>query len=88
MLGRLVLKDVTPSPVATSDDLIRAMDSPTVRVGDLGVAITSLRPSGRAQFGDSIVDVVAGLRLIDPGSRVRVTGVEGMRIVVEEHREA
>lgn len=88
VLGRLVLKDVTPSPVATSDDLIRAMDSPTVRVGDLGVAITSLRPSGRAQFGDSIVDVVAGLRLIDPGSRVRVTGVEGMRIVVEEHREA
>lgn len=88
VLGRLVLKDVTPPPDGGGDELLRAMEAPPISAGDVGTALTPLRPSGRAQFGDSVIDVVASLRVIDAGTRVRVVAVEGMRIVVEEAREA
>ncbi len=47
-----------------------------------GVAMTSLRPAGKAQFGDHRLDVVAESGMIDAESPVRVVKVEGSRIVV------
>ena len=51
-----------------------------------GVALTPLRPSGRAQFGDRVVDVVTEGDFINPGSRVEVMQVHGNRVVVQESR--
>ena len=43
-----------------------------------------LRPSGNAQFGDFLVDVVTRGEFVERSSPLRVLAVEGARIVVEE----
>ena len=47
-----------------------------------GVTRTSLKPAGKAQFGDQRLDVVAESGMIDAGETVRVVKVEGSRVVV------
>ncbi len=51
-------------------------------IGETGVARTDLRPSGRAAFGERIVDVVSPGEFIPAGSAVAVRAVEGARVVV------
>ena len=53
-----------------------------VDVGDEGSAISSLRPSGKVQFGEAIVDVITEGDFVDSGSRVRIVTKQGTRIVV------
>lgn len=48
-----------------------------------GVALTDLRPSGTARFGDERLDVVSDAGYISKGTRVRVIRSEGYRHVVE-----
>ena len=60
-------------------------------LGQEGTAESDLRPSGVARFGDDRIDVVSEGGYIARGCRVRVTLVEGARIVVrpvEERDEA
>ncbi len=52
-----------------------------------GTATTSLRPSGKARFGDQIVAVVSDGTSVAAGEPIRVIEVRGNRIVVEP-REA
>ena len=51
-------------------------------VGQEGVAITQLRPSGMVRIGDRKVDVVSEGEVIDRDSRVRVIEVASNRVVV------
>ena len=53
-------------------------------LGAIGEAATTLRPAGKARFGDEFVDVVAEGSYVHPGSRVQVIEIEGKRIVVKE----
>ena len=55
-------------------------------VGQEGVALTQLRPSGMARFADEKVDVVSEGEVIERGSRVRVIEVESNRVVVRAVR--
>jgi membrane-bound serine protease (ClpP class) len=57
-------------------------------VGANGVALSILRPSGNARFGDAIVDVITRGEFIEPASPVRVLAIEGSRIVVARGAEA
>jgi membrane protein implicated in regulation of membrane protease activity len=57
--------------------------APARLLGEIGVAVTTLRPSGKAQFGDEYFDVIADT-YVEPGRRVRVVEMEGNRIVVKE----
>lgn len=52
-------------------------------VGTEGVALTDLRPSGSARFGDERFDVVAEGGFVTKGQRVRVIRSEAYRLVVE-----
>jgi membrane-bound ClpP family serine protease len=52
-------------------------------LGAIGVAETTLRPAGKARFGDDFLDVVAEGDYVNPGSRVQVIEIEGNRIVVK-----
>jgi membrane-bound serine protease (ClpP class) len=54
-----------------------------VRVGDQGVADSTLRPAGRVRFGDNYADVVAD-GFVESGRPVRVIRISGNRIVVRE----
>jgi membrane-bound serine protease (ClpP class) len=51
--------------------------------GQLGEAVTTLRPSGSARIGERVIDVVADGAFVEAGARVRVIKVEGSRVVVE-----
>ena len=53
------------------------------RLGQVGVAISTLRPGGKAQFGDEILDVVTEGDLIEAGCKIRVIGSSGHEAVVE-----
>ena len=48
-----------------------------------GVAVSPLRPSGTAEIDGQRLSVISDGQMIPQGSRVRVTLVEGNRIVVE-----
>ena len=50
--------------------------------GREGTALTALRPAGRAEIGDRIVDVVTEGDYLEKGDRIRVVKVEGNRVVV------
>lgn len=52
--------------------------------GQTGEALTPLRPSGRARFGERIVDVVTEGNFIPRGTPVAVLEVVGSRVVVQE----
>lgn len=49
-----------------------------------GEAISTLRPSGVAMFDDIRLDVVSEGGYIAKGTKVKVTGVSGRRVVVKE----
>jgi membrane-bound serine protease (ClpP class) len=53
------------------------------RLGQVGVAISPLRPGGKAQFGNDILDVISQGELIDKGGRVKIIGHSGTEAVVE-----
>jgi membrane-bound serine protease (ClpP class) len=52
-------------------------------LGREGEAVTSLRPAGKAKFGDALEDVVTVGDFLAAGTKVRVVEVEGARLVVE-----
>jgi membrane-bound ClpP family serine protease len=45
--------------------------------------VTVLRPSGKAQFADHVVDVVTEGEFIAPQTAVTVIQTDGMRVVVK-----
>jgi membrane-bound ClpP family serine protease len=53
-------------------------------LGAIGIAVTPLRPAGKAQFGGEFLDVMAEGDYVSPGGRVRIIEIEGLRIVVKE----
>ncbi len=83
--NRLILKN--PADVEQEDSMLLAMDSGDAdapKVGEIGLAITPLRPAGRVQIGERVVDVVADLGFVDAGASVRIVSVSEFRIVVEK----
>ncbi|MEK6249834.1 MAG: hypothetical protein N2C12_16740 [Planctomycetales bacterium] len=53
-----------------------------LKVGDMGVARSALRPAGLCRFGDQKVDVVADGQFIDEGTEVKIIDISGNRIMV------
>jgi membrane-bound serine protease (ClpP class) len=51
-------------------------------IDSIGTAITDLRPSGTAMFGDERIDVVSESEWITEGTPVRVISAEGYRHIV------
>jgi membrane-bound serine protease (ClpP class) len=80
--SRLIL--ATQNPAGPSmETSTPAFFEPHVRVGEEGVARTTLRPAGKAEFGAAFVDVVTDGEFLERGVKVRVTMIEGDRVVVE-----
>jgi membrane-bound serine protease (ClpP class) len=50
--------------------------------GVSGIAQTVLRPAGKGQFGDQLVDVVSEGDFIGKGERIKIVAVAGNRVVV------
>jgi membrane-bound serine protease (ClpP class) len=58
-----------------------------VNVGDVGEVISTLRPTGKAKFGDAIVDVVAEADFLDKGTQIEIIEIHGNRVVVKARGE-
>jgi len=57
-------------------------------VGQSGVAITPLRPAGRAEFGDRVLDVVTEGEFIVKGAPIEAVAVHGRQVVVKAQKES
>jgi membrane-bound serine protease (ClpP class) len=53
-----------------------------VNVGDIGEVVSTLRPAGKAKFGDCFVDVVAEAEFLDKGTKVEIIRLHGNKVVV------
>ena len=53
-----------------------------IGVGMVGITASSLRPTGKAMFGDKYVDVVSDGAYIDHGTKIEVIRLAGNRIIV------
>ena len=79
-LGRLVLAEATP---AAAVDASRPPDiAPGIKVGQMGLAISPLRPAGQVRIGQTTVDVVTEGEMVNAGIEIEVVRREGNRIVV------
>jgi len=57
-------------------------------VGEKGIALTVLRPSGTAEFNGIKMDVVSEGEFIPQNTKVKIIKVEGRKIVVRELAES
>ncbi|MBK7404864.1 MAG: hypothetical protein IPJ41_09585 [Phycisphaerales bacterium] len=89
LLGGLVLKSVSGESGEDGEFLaeIPVGGKQLPKTGALGVAVSTLRPSGRVEIGNAVVDAVADFGIIEAGSRVRVVSASDFRIVVSEDPE-
>lgn len=53
------------------------------RLGEIGMTVSPLRPGGKAQFGESILDVISQGEMIPRSTKVRVIGFSGTDAIVE-----
>ena len=56
----------------------------SVKVGDAGEVVSILRPTGKAKFGDAIVDVVAEAEFLDKSCKVEIIEIHGNKVVVKK----
>jgi membrane-bound serine protease (ClpP class) len=55
----------------------------TDRIGETGLAVSVLRPGGKAKFGDQIIDVISQGEMIPKATPVRIIGHSGTEAIVE-----
>jgi len=87
LFNRLILK---PEPWIGGEDAggvakssAAGYDSLLFLIGETGRTTTVLRPSGRARFGEMLVDVTSAGFFIEADSLVEVLEVQGSRVVVK-----
>jgi membrane-bound serine protease (ClpP class) len=73
---RMLLQDQSgPAPIAAKEHLVD---------GSEGLAMTSLRPAGTAEFAARRYDVVAEREFIEQGEKIKVVRLDRFRVVVRK----
>jgi len=87
LFNRLVLKPEPWTGVGEAEPAAKptaeGYDSLAFLVGETGRTTTVLRPTGKARFGELLVDVTADGFYIEPDSLVEVVDVQGSRVIVK-----
>jgi len=75
---------VSPMLAQGLGDALSPQEEQTIplHVGDCGVTITLLKPTGRARFGAQTLEVQSRDEFMEAGTPVRVVAMDGHRIVV------
>lgn len=81
--GWIFRSPIIQKETVLGDGITEGTKDYTNLIGAIGVATTDLRPVGRAQLGEEILDVVADGFYIAKGEGIRVIGVEGVKILVK-----
>jgi len=93
LFNRLVLQPAPSDAVLRAADPdkplpVLAPDNPYgVDVGDWGLALSPLRPAGKARFGDRYLDVLTDGDFVERNRQVRIVEIQGSRIVVRDVEE-
>ncbi len=77
-----------PAGARMTPDAAADVDADRPALGAQGVARSTLRPAGTAEFEGRLVDVVSDGQFIEAGETIEVTGVEGDRVTVAPVRSA
>ncbi|MFM7130633.1 MAG: NfeD family protein, partial [bacterium] len=89
LLRGLVLRPGQPAESDQGPETIIAGDSElnlSHLIGQIGLTTTSLRPTGKARFGEQIVDATAQIGSIDANQSIEVVSTRGLRVIVRETR--
>ena len=83
--GRLSRSPLVLMKAETSSEGFNAANEDMdVFLGKEGVVVTTLRPAGMAEIEGVKLNVVSDAEFIPKGTRVRVTQVDGIRIIVRK----
>ncbi len=80
---RFILSTVNPPGPSLGEPQRAFVQATPIALGMRGRSLTILRPSGKAQFDDRVVDVVTEGEFIAPETPVAVIATDGMRVVVK-----
>jgi len=64
-----------------------SVEAAGARVGDIGIAMTFLRPSGKVKIKDDIFDVITEGEFMEKGTPVKISEIKGNRIIVSRKPE-
>ena len=78
---------IIPSSVSGEEDSRNIVSFQENILGKEGVALSVLRPGGKAQIGGRPLDVIAQSGMLPKGTRVRVISYSGTDAIVEEIKE-
>jgi membrane-bound serine protease (ClpP class) len=88
LFNRLILMPEPWDGIQDGDGVVKSTtagyDSLLFLLGETGRTTTVLRPTGRARFGEMLVDVTSDGFFIEPDSLVEVVDVQGSRVVVKK----
>ena len=87
LLNRLVLADPSDEESASPILAMAPAESEPVAPGDLGIAASDLRPSGRARINGVMVDAIAQRGYIEDGDPIEVVEKRGFSWVVRPPRQ-
>jgi membrane-bound serine protease (ClpP class) len=82
LFSRLVLKPLENKDDAGSDNSVQAVSSEN-RIGERAIALTDLRPVGKADFQGTVLIVQTDGEYIEKDSEIVVLRKEGLRLVVK-----
>ena len=69
------------------DSRADSLEAKGAKVGDIGIVLTSLRPSGKAKIKDEIFDVITEGEFMEKGIPVKISEIKGNRIIVSRKPE-
>ena len=81
LFSRLTLAE---SQTTESGYTVQSREEVSRYLGKKGVAITTLRPSGKAEFGEEVLNVETEGEFVEQGSEVEVIEVSANRIIVRK----
>jgi len=85
--NRLVLKPEPWTTVEAEDaqgrPIVEGCESLAFLIGETGRTTSPLRPSGKARFGNMLIDVTATGVFVEPDNLVEVVDVQGSRVMVK-----
>lgn len=88
VLNRLVLKPEPWTGSETDDPSMKppmeGYESLSFLVGETGRTTSPLRPTGKARFGNMLLDVTADSFYVEPDSLVEVVEVQGTKVIVKK----
>ena len=85
VLGWLAYRALQSSSYSLTDTVssqVNLLDSNTIHVGDTGVAVNVLRPSGKALINELKFEVFSVDGYIESGTHIKVTKIDGNKIWV------